>query len=76
MVPVAYGERPATENIPAGTHIPLGSCDATASGSEDAQVRVARVGSVLALCSHHYREMEAALAVSGWRVTWDNREPS
>jgi hypothetical protein len=72
---VTYGERPAAENIPAGTHIPLGACDATASGSEDAQVRLARRGaaSVLSLCAHHYSELEFALAVAGWQVTWDNR---
>jgi hypothetical protein len=67
--------RHAAEDIPAGTHIPLGPCDATASGSEDAQVRLARRGSVLCLCGHHAAMYELTLAVSGWEVTWDNRDP-
>ena len=51
----------------------LALCDATASGAEDAQVRLARGKVVLDLCSHHFRELEFVLAVSGWQVTHDNR---
>ena len=74
MPAMTSGTRPAAEDIPAGLPLPLGPCDATASGSEDAQVRLARGRRVLALCAHHRCSTSCALAVAGWQVTWDNRE--
>jgi hypothetical protein len=68
------GQGPAAEMIPAGLRVPLAPCDATASGAEDAQVRLAKGSAELFLCAHHFGELEFALAVSGWRVTHDNRD--
>jgi hypothetical protein len=64
---------PAAEKTPSRLWVPLAPCDATASGSEDAQVRLVRGLSELALCAHHYGELELILAAAGWRVTHDNR---
>ena len=65
--------RPAAGAIPPGQGFLLTPCDATASGSEDAQVRLARGAAVLDLCSHHYSKLELALLAAGWRVIIDNR---
>ena len=71
-----YGKEPAVE--PAAERILPGmrfpACDATASGAEDAQVRMAKGHLELAFCGHHADLHEIALAISGWRVTHDNRE--
>jgi len=65
--------QPAAEAIPPGQGFLFTPCDATASGSEDAQVRLARGAGVLSLCSHHYYEHELALFTAGWRIVADNR---
>ena len=67
------GKGPAPEQVPARLWIPLGPCDATASGSEDAQVRLEKGRSVLSLCAHHASLYELVLIAAGWRVTQDNR---
>jgi hypothetical protein len=69
------GKGPAPEQIPpGGLWIPLGPCDATASGAEDAQVCLSRGrAEELALCAHHFCELEFILAIAGWRVTRDYR---
>jgi len=65
---------PAEEEIPPGSHgSRLASCDATASGAEDAQVRLARGRAVLDLCTHHLDVYGLELLANGWRVTHDNR---
>jgi hypothetical protein len=64
---------PTAETIAPVLRIPLGSCDAVASGAEDAQVWLIRGRAELGLCGHHFRELELALAASGWKVTLDNR---
>ncbi len=64
---------PAAERIPAGRLSTLGSCDATASGAEDAQVRLIRELAELHLCSHHGSLYEADLLANGWRIVQDNR---
>lgn len=70
------GKGPAAEQIPPRLRVPLAPCDATASGSEDAQVALAKGRLELALCSHHYEQLELVLAAAGWRVTHDNRGPA
>lgn len=67
------GRGPEPEQLPPRLRIPLAPCDATASGSEDAQVRLAKGRLELALCAHHYEQLELVLAAAGWRVTQDNR---
>jgi hypothetical protein len=67
------GKGPAAEQIPHGLRVPLTPCDATASGSEDAQVQLAKGSQELALCSHHADAYGLALTAAGWRVTHDNR---
>lgn len=67
------GKGPGPEQIPARPRTPLAPCDATASGSEDAQVRLAKGRLELALCAHHYEQLEYVLAAAGWRVTQDCR---
>jgi hypothetical protein len=59
----------------AGTRppVPLPPCDATASGSEDGQVQLARGLRVLTLCAHHAAGHELALVAAGWHVTRDDR---
>ena len=64
---------PAAERIPAGRLSTLGSCDATASGAEDAQVRLIRELAELHLCSHHFGELALALIAGGWVIAQDNR---
>jgi hypothetical protein len=64
---------PAAEAIPPGQGFLFTPCDATASGSEDAQVRLARGAGVLSLCAHHYSKHELALLAAGWRIVSDNR---
>ncbi len=64
---------PAAEKILAQLWLSLPPCDATASGSEAAQVQLVRGPAGLALCSHHYALYEIALAASGWKITHDNR---
>lgn len=64
---------PAAEMIPPGARTWLASCDATASGSEDAQVRLARGVLELSFCGHHADRYELALLAAGWRVIADNR---
>jgi hypothetical protein len=65
--------QPAAEAIPPGQGFLLTPCDATASGSEDAQVRLARGAGVLSLCAHHFTVHELALFAAGWRIVADNR---
>jgi hypothetical protein len=65
--------RPAAGVIPPGRGVLFTPCDATASGSEDAQVRMARGAAVLDLCGHHAGEYGLALLAAGWRVIIDNR---
>jgi hypothetical protein len=67
------GKGPAAEQIPPGSRVPLAPCDAAASGSEDAQVRLARGSLELDLCGHHADAYGLALTAAGWRVTHDNR---
>ena len=64
---------PAAEAIPPGQGFLLTPCDATASGSEDAQVRLARGAGVLDLCGHHADKHGLALIAAGWRIIADNR---
>lgn len=64
--------RPVAEELPVGGPW-LAPCDATASGSEDAQVRLARGRDELFMCAHHFEEHELALLTAGWQVTQDNR---
>jgi len=52
----------------------LAPCDRTASGAEDAQVRLARGKDVLDLCAHHFRKYGLALIATGWQITHDNRD--
>lgn len=66
-------KKPAAGQVPSRLIIPLPPCDATASGAEDAQVRLARGLRELTLCSHHYGEHALALIAAGWHVTNDNR---
>ena len=67
----AAGPPPPAEVIPAG---PLGQCDATASGSEDALIRLSGpAGRLLELCGSHFRRHELALTAAGWVVIWDTR---
>ncbi len=63
---------PVAEQIRPGPGL-LAPCDATASGAEDAQVRLARGLFVLDLCSHHLAEHELDLVAAGWHITHDNR---
>lgn len=65
--------QPAAEAIPPGRDSLLTPCDATASGSEAAQVRLARGAFLLDFCGHHFSLYEFELAAGGWRVTADNR---
>ena len=51
----------------------LALCDATASGAEDAQVRLAKGVSVLDLCAHHLGVHGLDLLAAGWSITHDNR---
>lgn len=67
------GKGPAAEQLPPGIWVPLGSCDATASGAEEAQVSLSRGLATLALCAHHFCGLELALASTGWRIVRDNR---
>jgi hypothetical protein len=69
-----HSRSPEAEGTRPGIWVPLAPCDATASGAEDGQVRLAMGGHELALCGHHADMHEFALAVSGWRVTHDNRD--
>jgi len=64
---------PAEEKIAPGMRVPPGPCDATASGSEDAQVWLAKGRFVLALCAHHASLYGRALIAAGWQVTRDYR---
>jgi len=65
---------PAVEAIRLpGKGVWLALCDATASGAEDAQVRLVRGRAILDFCSHHFAVHELDLAAAGWRVTHDNR---
>jgi hypothetical protein len=53
---------------------PTDTCDATASGTEAAVVRVANdFGDVLDLCAHHFAAHETALDFHGYIVRRDNR---
>jgi hypothetical protein len=62
---------PPPEIIPP---VPLGQCDATASGSEDARVRLSSpAGRTICLCAHHFLAHELSLAAAGWQVIWDDR---
>lgn len=65
---------PAAENIPRALAAWLGPCDATASGSEEAAVQLARGQEEIALCGHHFGELELTLAAAGWQITHDNRD--
>jgi hypothetical protein len=67
------GNGPAAEQITHEPRVPLAPCDATASGSEDAQVQLAKGSQELALCSHHADLLGLALIAAGWRITCDNR---
>lgn len=64
---------PAEEKFPARVRFSLPQCDATASGSEDAQVQLTRGPAELALCAHHFALYEIALHASGWKISHDNR---
>jgi len=64
------GPGPAAESVSSG---PLAPCDATATGSEDAQVRLTRGRAELFLCGHHFHVYELVLLAEGWRITQDNR---
>jgi len=72
-VPPLAVSQPAAEALPPGPYVLLPSCDATASGSEGAQVRLVRGRAVLFFCGHHASRHELALIAAGWRVTDDNR---
>jgi hypothetical protein len=61
---------PPVEKLPPE---PFGQCDATASGAEDAIVRLARNLRVIELCRHHAREHELAMCAAGWVIIWDGR---
>lgn len=65
---------PAAEAIPSGFRAPLAPCDATASGSEDGQVRLARGRQELSLCGHHADLYALSLIAAGWRIAHDNRD--
>ncbi len=67
------GRGPAAEQVTPGLWFPLGSCDATASGSEDAQVQFTRGQLTLNFCQHHTCLYELVLAADGWQITHDNR---
>ena len=64
---------PPAGKTPAWFWFPLGPCDATASGSEDAQVQLRRELDEICLCGHHHRALETVLEASGWVITHDNR---
>ena len=51
----------------------LAPCDRTASGAEDAQVRLAKGDAVLDFCASHFRRYGLALIATGWQITHDNR---
>ena len=65
--------KPATAQPASSFWLPLGPCDATASGAEDAQVRLTRGLDELALWAHHYAGLETALSAAGWVISHDNR---
>lgn len=72
------GEPPAAESITPGPAFPLGPCDVTASGAEDAQVRLIRDVSglpfrELCFCGHHANELALGLIANGWILTHDYR---
>ena len=72
------GEPPAAESITPGPAFPLGPCDVTASGAEDAQVRLIRDVSglpfrELCFCGHHADRYGLALIANGWILTHDYR---
>ena len=60
---------PAAEAILPGQGSLTVPCDATASGSEDARVRLARGTRELSLCSHHFAVHGLALLAAGWQIT-------
>ncbi len=64
---------PAAETILPVLQNPLGSCDATASGAEDAQVGLTRGLAELSLCGHHFTLYESKLHAAGWQVIYDHR---
>ena len=67
---------PAEPALP-GITVPLGSCDATASGAEEAQVRLMRKRpgglAELTLCAHHTERYWLVLIANGWVITRDQR---
>lgn len=67
------GQGPTGEQVMASLWFPAVPCDATASGAEDAQVRLTRGLDELAFCAHHASIYELALAAKGWQITHDNR---
>jgi hypothetical protein len=53
---------------------PMRPCDACASGSEGAVIRLAGPGGrILEMCLHHFHVHELAMASAGWQVIWDSR---
>lgn len=61
-----------------GVHVPVlepgATCDAAASGSETAVVRVANpFGDVIDFCAHHFAVHEAALFAGSFDLVHDNR---
>jgi hypothetical protein len=67
------GSQPAAEALPPAPRPRMVPCDATASGSEDAQVGLRRGPLTLSLCSHHANKYELVLLAAGWRIVIDNR---
>jgi hypothetical protein len=53
--------------------VPLGQCDATASGAENALVRLVKDDQALCLCGSHYHRKALALTAAGWAITQDDR---
>lgn len=47
---------------------PYDTCDATASGTEQASFRVVKEGKTLDFCPHHWRRHEEVLTAAGWVV--------
>jgi hypothetical protein len=66
--PVKSAETPTFPALTMSTR-----CDATASGSEQAVVKVVKDNKELNLCSHHAYKHEIILGVEGWIVREDIR---
>jgi hypothetical protein len=68
---VASQRGPPAEAIPP---VPLGPCDAAASGVCTALIRLEREDAEILLCGHHGSVHELALIAARWVITRDDRD--